>query len=268
MAFLSLSNVESLRNPTVLNSVSHEGVCCRVSAFTLGMEIGDGSLSIKKWSPEDRPREKLLMKGTAALSDAELIAILIATGSRKVSALDLSKRILGSVDHQLPALARLTAQDLTKVKGIGPAKAITIVAALELGRRRKHTDEGERPKVGSSREAYDLLSGDLMDLSHEEFWVLHLNRANRLIRKQRISEGGVSGTVADPKVIFKGALDNLASGIIVAHNHPSGNRTASQSDIDLTRKLKEAGKFLEIQLLDHLIVCGPRYLSFADEGML
>lgn len=237
-------------------------------SFTLGMEIGDGTISIKRWSPEDRPREKLLMKGTAALSDAELIAILIGTGSRKVSALDLSRRILESVEHQLPALARLTASDLTRIKGIGPAKAITIVAALELGRRRKQTDEGERPKVGSSREAYDLLSGDLMDLSHEEFWVLHLNRANRLIRKQRISEGGVSGTVADPKVIFKGALDHLASGIIVAHNHPSGNRTASQSDIDLTRKLKEAGKFLEIQLLDHLIVCGPRYLSFADEGLL
>lgn len=233
------------------------------------MEIRDGQpLTIKQWSPDDRPREKLLLKGTSALSDAELIAILIGTGSGKSTALDLSKRILESVDHKLPALAKLKAGDLTRIKGIGPAKAIAIVAALELGRRRKSTDTGERPRVGSSQEAYDLLCGDLMDLPHEEFWVLLLNRANRLIRKQRISEGGVSGTVADPKVIFKGALDHLASGIIVAHNHPSGNRTASQSDIDLTRKLREAGKFLEIQLLDHLIVCGPKYFSFADEGML
>lgn len=233
------------------------------------MEIRDGQpRTIKHWSPDDRPREKLLLKGTSALSDAELIAILIGTGSGKSSALDLAKRILDSVEHQLPALARLKASDLTRIKGIGPAKAIAIVAALELGRRRKENDTGEKPKVGSSQEAYDLISGDLIDLAHEEFWVLLLNRANRLIRKQRISEGGVSGTVADPKVIFKGALDHLASGIIVAHNHPSGNRSASQSDIDLTRKLKEAGKFLEIQLLDHLIVCGPKYFSFADEGML
>jgi len=233
------------------------------------MEIRDGKpLTMKDWSPDDQPREKLMLKGTSALSDAELIAILICTGSGKSSALDLSKRVLDSVDHQLPALARLNAKDLTRIKGIGPAKAIAIVAALELGRRRKANEMPERPKVGSSQEAYELICGDLMDLQHEEFWVLLLNRANRLIRKQRISEGGVSGTVADPKVIFKGALDHLASGLIVVHNHPSGNRSASQSDIDLTRKLKEAGKFLEIQLLDHLIVCGPKYFSFADEGML
>jgi DNA repair protein RadC len=233
------------------------------------MEIRDGQpLPIKNWSPDDRPREKLLLKGTAALSDAELLAILIGTGSGKSSALDLSKRIMDCVEHQLPELAKLKPKDLTRIKGIGPAKAITIVAAMELGRRRKESEPVEKPRVGSSQEAYDLLCGEMMDLSHEEFWVLLLNRANRLIRKRRISEGGVSGTVADPKVIFKTALDHLASGIIVAHNHPSGNRTASQSDIDLTRKLKEAGKFLEIQLLDHLIVCGPKYFSFADEGML
>lgn len=233
------------------------------------MEIRDGQpLPIKSWSPDDRPREKLMLKGTGALSDAELLAILIGTGSGKSTALDLSKRILDCVEHRLPELAKLKPKDLTRIKGIGPAKAITIVAAMELGRRRKETDPVEKPKVGSSQEAYDLLCGDLIDLPHEEFWVLLLNRANRLIRKHRISEGGVSGTVADPKVIFKSALDHLASGIIVAHNHPSGNRTASQSDIDLTRKLKEAGKFLEIQLLDHLIVCGPKYFSFADEGML
>ena len=233
------------------------------------MQIEDGrALNIKRWSPEDRPREKMLLKGTSALSDAELIAILIGSGSRNLSALDLSKRILEGVNNHLHELARVSVRDLTKIKGIGPAKAIAIVAALELGRRRKETDIQEKPKIGSSGEAYEAICAEVMDLPHEEFWVLLLNRANRLIRKQRVSEGGVSGTVADPKLIFKCALDYLASGIIVVHNHPSGNRTASQSDIDLTKKLKEAGKFLEIQLLDHLIICGPKYFSFADEGMM
>lgn len=233
------------------------------------MQVEDGvPLKIKNWSPEDRPREKMLLKGTTALTDAELIAILIGTGSPKLSAVDLAKRILEGVENRLHELARLSVKDLTKIKGIGEAKAICIVAALELGRRRRETDIQERPKIGSSRDAYDQICGDLMDLAHEEFWVLLLNRANRLIRKTRISEGGVSGTVADPKVIFKAALNHLASGVIVVHNHPSGNRTASQSDIDLTKKLKEGGKFLEIQLLDHLIICGASYFSFADEGLM
>lgn len=209
-----------------------------------------------------------MLKGTTALTDAELIAILIGTGSRKLSAVDLAKKILAGVGNQLHDLAKLSVIDLTRVKGIGSAKAISIVAALELGRRRKDTDVREKQKIGSSREAFDQIAGDLMDLPHEEFWVLLLNRANRLIRKSRVSEGGVSGTVADPKVIFKLAINHLASGIIVAHNHPSGNRTASQSDMDLTKKLKEAGKFLEVQLLDHLIICGPKYFSFADEGLM
>ena len=233
------------------------------------MEIEDGQpLRIKSWSPADRPREKMMLKGTTALTDAELIAILIGTGSRKLSAVDLAKKILAGVGNQLHDLAKLSVIDLTRVKGIGSAKAISIVAALELGRRRKDTDVREKQKIGSSREAFDQIAGDLMDLPHEEFWVLLLNRANRLIRKSRVSEGGVSGTVADPKVIFKLAINHLASGIIVAHNHPSGNRTASQSDMDLTKKLKEAGKFLEVQLLDHLIICGPKYFSFADEGLM
>ena len=209
-----------------------------------------------------------MLKGTAALTDTELIAILIGSGSSKLSAVDLAKKILEGVGNQLHELAKLSVMDLTTVKGIGSAKAITIVAALELGRRRKDTEVLEKQKIGSSREAFDQIAGDLMDLPHEEFWVLLLNRANRLIRKSRVSEGGVSGTVADPKVIFKLAINHLASGIIVAHNHPSGNRTASQSDIDLTKKLKEAGKFLEVQLLDHLIICGPKYFSFADEGLM
>lgn len=225
-------------------------------------------LRIKSWSPEDRPREKLSLKGAGALTDAELLAILIGSGTSRLSAVDVSKKVLQSAGNSLHTLAKLTAKDLIKVNGIGEAKALTIVAAMELGRRRKESDPRSAPKVSSSKDAYDHLCGDLMDLSHEEFWILLLNRANHIIRKKRISEGGVSGTVADPKIIFKMALEELASGIIVAHNHPSGNMTASQSDIDLTKKLKEAGRFLEIQLLDHLIICGQKYVSFADEGIM
>ncbi len=225
-------------------------------------------LNIKNWAVEDRPREKLLLKGTAALSDAELIAILLGTGTAAMSAVDVAKAMLQQVDNNLDNLARLTVKDLMKIKGIGEAKAITIVSALELGRRRKEIATAEKPKITTSGDAYELLKGDLMDLGYEEFWVVLLNRAQRLIKKHKISLGGVHGTVADPKIIFKTALEELASGIIVAHNHPSGNLTPSQQDIDLTRKLKEAGKFLEIQLLDHLIVAGKKYYSFADEGLL
>lgn len=233
------------------------------------MNVEDNApLNIKSWSPEDRPREKLLLKGTSALSDAELVAILIGSGTPKMSAVELSKKILLQGNNNLNELARLSVKDLMKIKGIGEAKAITIVAALELGRRRKEQDPEEKPKITSSKDAFDILKGEMMDLPKEEFWVLLMNRANRVTKKKRVSEGGVSGTVADPKIIFKLALEELASGIIVAHNHPSGNLQASQSDIDLTRKLKEAGKFLEIQLLDHIIIANQKYLSFADEGMI
>lgn len=225
-------------------------------------------LNIKSWAAEDRPREKLLLKGTAALSDAELIAILLGTGTASMSAVDVAKSMLQQAGNNLDDLARFTVKDLMKIKGIGEAKAIAIVSALELGRRRKDSGVTDRPKIAVSKDAYDLLRGDLMDIPHEEFWVLLLNRANRVIKKHKISLGGVHGTVADPKIIFKTALEELASGIIVAHNHPSGNLTPSQQDIDLTRKLKEAGKLLEIQLLDHLIVAGKQYYSFADEGLL
>jgi DNA repair protein RadC len=225
-------------------------------------------LNIKEWNPEDRPREKLLLKGTSALSDAELIAILIGSGTANLSAVEVAKKVLQQGNNNLNELAKLSVKDLMKSKGIGEAKAITIVAALELGRRRKETDPEEKPKISGSKDAYELLKADLMDLPREEFWVLLLNRGNRVMKKKRVSEGGVSGTVADPKIIYKLALDDLASGIIVAHNHPSGNLTASQSDIDLTKKLKEAGKFLEIQLLDHLIIAGQKYFSFADDGLL
>lgn len=225
-------------------------------------------LNIKSWAAEDRPREKLLLKGTAALSDAELIAILLGTGTASMSAVDVAKSMLQQAGNNLDDLARFTVKDLMKIKGIGEAKAIAIVSALELGRRRKDSGATDRPKIAVSKDAYDLLRGDLIDIPHEEFWVLLLNRANRVIKKHKISLGGVHGTVADPKIIFKTALEELASGIIVAHNHPSGNLTPSQQDIDLTRKLKEAGKLLEIQLLDHLIVAGKQYYSFADEGLL
>jgi DNA repair protein RadC len=224
--------------------------------------------SIKCWSPEDRPREKLILKGKAALSDAELIAILLGTGSQSLSAVDLGKQILMSVDNNLNALGGMTVRDLTRIKGIGEAKAISIVAALELGRRRKELSPEEKPKITGSKDAYEILKAELTDLSHEEFWVLLLNRANRLIRKQRVSQGGVAGTVADPRIIFKMAVDELASGIIVAHNHPSGNLSASQADVALTQRLKDGGKLLEIQVLDHLILAGHNYFSFADEGIL
>lgn len=225
-------------------------------------------LNIKSWAAEDRPREKLLLKGTAALTDAELIAILLGTGTTSTSAVDLAKSILQSVANNLDDLARLTVKDLMKIKGIGEAKAITIISALELGRRRKETDSSEKPKVSKSGDAFDLLKGNLMDKAHEEFWILLLNRSNRLIKMQQISLGGVHGTVADPKIIFKIALEELASGIIVAHNHPSGNLTPSQQDIELTKKLKESGKLLEISVADHLIIAGKKYYSFADEGLL
>lgn len=225
-------------------------------------------LNIKSWAAEDRPREKLVLKGKSTLSDAELIAILLGTGTATMSAVDLAKKILLGADNNLNVLARLSIKELMKVKGIGEAKAISIVAALELGRRRKESDTDEKPKITSSKDAYDHIKSELLDIPHEEFWILLVNRANRIIKKHQISLGGVAGTVADPKIIFKLALEELASGIILVHNHPSGNLSASQADVDLTKKIKEAGKLLEIQVLDHIIIAGKNYFSFADEGIL
>lgn len=232
------------------------------------MNAEEKPLNIKSWSPEDRPREKLLLKGKSSLSDAELIAILVGSGTSKMSAVEVAKKVLQAAGNSLHDLACLSVKDLTKIKGIGEARAITIVAALELGRRRKDSGPDEKPKVSGSKDAYEILKSDLLDLPHEEFWVLLLNRANRVIKKYQISQGGVAGTVADPKIIFKMALQELASGIVLAHNHPSGNLTASQADIDLTKKLKEGSKLLEITVLDHLIIAGQKYFSFADEGMI
>ncbi|MCY7350215.1 MAG: DNA repair protein RadC [Cytophagaceae bacterium] len=225
-------------------------------------------LGIKSWAEEDRPREKLLLKGKAALSDAELLGILINSGTTKLTAIDIAKDILRNTDNDLNQLAKLSIKDLSKFQGIGEARAITIVAALELGRRRKETESREKPKITSSRDAYEILRPHLMDLPHEEFWVILLNRANQVIRPVQISAGGVSGTVADPKIIFKAALEHLASAVILGHNHPSGNLQPSQADRDLTRKLKEAGLLLDIPVLDHVILSDRTYLSFADEGYL
>jgi len=225
-------------------------------------------LNIKNWAEEDRPREKLLLKGKASLSEAELIGILIGSGTASLSAVDLAKQILNSVDNNLNSLAKLSVKDLTKFKGIGEAKAISIVAALELGRRRKSQEAIKNPKIGSSKDVFEYLKGDLLDLQHEEFWILMLSRSNEILKKKLISSGGVSGTVADPKIIFKSALEELSSAIILVHNHPSGNLKPSNQDISLTKKMKEAGLVLEIPVLDHLIFTNESYFSFADEGIL
>lgn len=225
-------------------------------------------LNILSWAEEDRPREKLLLKGRSALSDAELIAVLIGSGTRSISAVDLAKLILSKARNDLNELAKFSVKDLQKMKGIGEAKAISIVSALELGRRRKEQEFTEKVRITCSNDTYQLMKPELMDLPKEEFWIILLNRANRLIKKEQISSGGVSGTVADPKIIFKAALEQYASSVILVHNHPSGNLKPSQADIDLTAKMKSAGKLLEIPVLDHIIFGDEGYLSFADEGLL
>lgn len=230
-------------------------------------EYGE-KITIKLWAEEDRPREKLSLQGRRSLSDAELIAILIGSGSRNESAVELSKRILHTCNNDLNFLGKLNIQDLSKFKGIGDAKAISIIAALELGRRRKETVRQLQVLVHSSKDAYEAIKSQFTDLNHEEFWILLLNRANKITSKQLISKGGQAGTVADPKIIFNTALQNHASSVILAHNHPSGNLKPSQADIDLTRKLKSAGTFLDIPVLDHLIITDTGFFSFTDEGML
>lgn len=225
-------------------------------------------LTIKEWAEEDRPREKLLLKGKENLSDAELIAILLGTGTLDASAVEVGKKILAQAENDLHKLAKLTIKDLKKVKGIGEAKAITIIAALELGRRRKEQDFAKKITITSSEIAYETMKPYLLDLPHEEFWIILLNRANVIIKTQRVSQGGVAGTVADAKVIFKYALDFLASGIILVHNHPSENLTPSEADIQLTKKIVAGGNLLEIKVLDHIIFANHSYYSFADAGLI
>lgn len=225
-------------------------------------------LSIKAWAEEDRPREKMLLKGKQSLSEAELLAILIGSGSTEETAVGLAQRILHSVENNLQELGKSSIAELMKFKGIGQAKAITITAALELGRRRQLSQIRSKPQITSSREAFKVIAPLLMDLPHEEFWILLLNRANRVMAREQVSIGGVSGTVVDAKIIFRKAIEGNACSLILCHNHPSGNLQPSQADIDLTHKLVAAGKNLDILVLDHLIVAETGYYSLADEGVI
>ncbi|WP_298543121.1 DNA repair protein RadC [uncultured Aquimarina sp.] len=228
----------------------------------------NSSFSIREWNENDRPREKLMVKGKNALSDSELIAILIGSGNRDESAVALSKRILASVDHQINSLGKLSVKQLMSFKGIGEAKAITIVAGLELGRRRKEEGDPVMSKITSSKDAYSILNPFIGDLDHEEFWVLYLNNSNKVLRKKQISIGGKTGTLVDPRIVYRYALEFGATSIILAHNHPSGSLIPSASDKTLTQKLKQAGVSLDIKLLDHLIITEKEYFSFADEVIL
>jgi len=224
--------------------------------------------AITAWAEEDRPREKLLLKGKNALSDTELLAILLGSGTVGESAVTLAQKILSSVDNNLHELGKRSVADLRRFKGVGEAKAITIAAALELGRRRQLPGLRERPRVAGSRDAFQAIAPLLSDLHHEEFWMLMLNKANEIFARERLSTGGMAGTVVDVKFFFKTALDARAAAIIAVHNHPSGSLQPSQADIELTRRLCKAGQLLDLPLLDHLIISERGYYSFADEGML
>ena len=232
------------------------------------MESGCEHLSIKKLSAEDRPREKLLQKGRASLTDAELVAILIHSGNKTQTAVQLAQSILRKCDYDLNKLSKLTVNDLTKFNGIGEAKAISIVSALEIGRRRDTTKPAINIAISSSKEVYKYFKENLMDLPHEEFWLLMLKHNNEVIKKQMISKGGVSGTVVDPKIIFKLALEETASKIIIIHNHPSGYLSPSEQDKKITRKIKQTGEVLDIELLDHLIFTNESFFSFSEEGIM
>lgn len=225
--------------------------------------------SIKNWdNEEDRPREKLSLRGKQSLSNAELIAILLNSGNKDESAIELAQRILNSADNNLITLSRLSISELKRFKGVGEAKAVSIAAAMELGRRRREAEVKQRKNITSPKDVFEIFQPNLADCPFEEFWIMLLNRANRIIGKFQISQGGVSGTIADPKRIFQLALENLASSIILCHNHPSGNIQPSKEDIKLTDKIFEGAKILDIKLLDHIIVGDEEYYSFADNRQL
>lgn len=225
-------------------------------------------LTIKSWALDDRPREKLIAKGKQALSDAELIAILIGSGNRQESAVGLSKRILKSVDGNINALAKLSVEKLTEFKGIGEAKAIAIITALELGKRRQLEIALEKPRITSSKDVFNLMQPVIGDIEHEEFWVLYMNNSNKVLAKTQISKGGLTATIVDVRLLFKRALELACVGLIVCHNHPSGKLQPSNADKDITQKIKQAGVTLDIKLLDHLIITQKAYFSFADEGII
>ncbi|SHI66601.1 RadC family protein [Flavobacterium haoranii] len=222
---------------------------------------------INQWAEDDRPREKFLLKGKSSLSDSELLAILIGSGSRNESAVQLCQRILASSQNNLNLLGKLSIQQLMNFKGIGEAKAISIAAALELGRRRREEEVIELKKITSSKAVFDIMQPLIGELPHEEFWVLFLNNSNKVIYKTQISKGGITGTIVDIRIVFKFALEHNATSIILSHNHPSGKLQASEADIQITKKIKEAGKNLDIQVLDHVIITEKSYYSFVDEGI-
>ena len=224
--------------------------------------------TIKCWAEEDRPREKLLLKGRRSLSSAELLALIISTGSKELTAVELSMQILQSQDNSISNLSRASIYDLMLHKGVGEAKAISIIAAMELSRRKESESIRKKIVIKKSEDAYICLKRFLADLNHEEFYTLLLNRANEVIQVEQVSKGGVSGTVADGKIIFKRALEVNASSIILAHNHPSGQLKPSEQDISLTKSLLEFGKFIDLQITDHLIITDNNYFSFVDEGIL
>ena len=225
-------------------------------------------MSIKFLSDDDRPREKFLLKGKSALSDSELLAIILGSGNTEESAVELSRKILASVENNWQKLSLLSVKDLMKFKGIGEAKAISVAAALEIGRRKASQEIPEKIVIKSSEQAYKLLLPYLTDLQTEEFWVLFLNQKNQVLHKTQISKGGISGTVVDVRIVFKTALENFASGIIVAHNHPTGVLKPSLEDINITKNIKSAGDILNIKLLDHLIIGENTFFSFQDQNLL
>lgn len=226
------------------------------------------SFSIKNWSQDDQPREKLRDKGKATLSDAELVAILIGSGNTDESAVALSKRILSSVNNNLNELGKLSLMQLIEFKGIGEAKAISIIAAMELGRRRRGEEALKKQKITSSRSVFELMQPVIGELPHEEFWIIYVNNSNKVIRKNQLSKGGITGTLVDVRIVLKNALEVGATGIILVHNHPSGTLKPSEADKQLTKKLKTAGESLDIKVLDHLIITEKAYFSFADENLL
>jgi DNA repair protein RadC len=222
---------------------------------------------INQWAEDDRPREKFLLKGKSALSDSELLAILIGSGSRNESAVQLCQRILASVNNNLNHLGKLSIKQLTEFKGIGEAKAITIAAALELGRRRRAEDAVTLNTITSSKAVFEIMQPIIGELAHEEFWVLYLNNSNKILHKAQLSKGGLTGTIVDTRIIFKTALEYNATSLILTHNHPSGKLQASDADKEVTRKLKIAGQQLDILVLDHIIITENGYYSFNDEGI-
>ncbi|RZJ46546.1 MAG: JAB domain-containing protein [Chryseobacterium sp.] len=225
-------------------------------------------MSIKFLAEDDRPREKFLLKGKNSLSDSELLAIIMGSGSRDETAVELARKILASVDNNWHQLSLLTIKDLTKFKGVGEVKAISIATALEIGRRRASQEIPEKPQISSSNDAYQILKLHLADLRTEEFWAIFLNQSNKVIHIAQLTQGGINQSIVDIRIVFKTALDHFATGIIVSHNHPSGNLKPSAEDIQITKKITEAGNVMNVQLLDHLIITQNSYLSFADEGLI